>query len=131
MHLLPGVPKSAADLLSLMSFFDRHGIPEALLRSQTRQRNTQLDLSWRSSDDEDDNEDSESQFSESDEFEKDILALRNYSFISVTFEMHGLVQLAMRKWLEANGQLEKWKRQNIKNLCAEFPTENFENWAKC
>ena len=46
--------------------------------------------------------------------------LRDYLFVSVdtdrTFEMHALVQLAMRKWLEANGQLEAWKQRYIKNL---------------
>jgi len=45
-------------------------------------------------------------------FEDDVLMLRNYSFISVsvdtaTFEMHRLVQLSMRKWLEANKQLSR------------------------
>ena len=34
---------SAADLLSLMSFFDRQGIPEALLRSRGEQRNLRQD----------------------------------------------------------------------------------------
>jgi hypothetical protein len=34
---------SAANLLSLMSFFDRQAIPEALLRSQDEQRNSQQD----------------------------------------------------------------------------------------
>jgi len=33
----------AADLLSLMSFFDRQGIPEALLRSRDEQRNSRED----------------------------------------------------------------------------------------
>jgi hypothetical protein len=37
--------------------------------------------------------------------------------------MHGLVQLATRKWLEVNNQLGRWKQQSIGNLCAEFPTE--------
>ena len=45
--------------------------------------------------------------------------------------MHGLVQLATRKWLEAHGQLEKWKQQFIRNLDAELPTGEYENWAKC
>src|SRR5204862_2646302 len=70
-----------------------------------------------------------------EEFEDDIQVLRDYSFISSTgaaaFEMHGLVQLAMRKWLEAHGQLERWKQQYIKNLCEEFPPGNYENWEKC
>jgi hypothetical protein len=42
------------------------------------------------------------QLSQSDEFEEDIAALRNFSFISINpdgtaFEMHRLVQLATRK----------------------------------
>lgn len=37
--------------------------------------------------------------------------LRNYSFVSVgehgrTFEMHGVVQLATRKWLKMHGENE-------------------------
>ena len=120
-----------------MSFFDRQEIPEALLRNRTKQGNVQQDERGRSrNDDADDDEDSESQSSVSDKFEDDVLALRNYSFIfantdTTTFEMHGLVQLATRKWLEVNGQLEKWKQQYIKNLYVEFPTGEFENWAKC
>ena len=61
--------------------------------------------------------------------------LRNYSFFSVdtdrTFEMHALVQLTMRKWLEAHGQLEAWKQRYIKNLSAEFLTGEQENWKYC
>ncbi len=56
-----------------------------------------------------DNEDNGSQSSVNDRFEDDLLALRNYSFISVnidgiTFEMHGLVQLATQEWLKASKQ---------------------------
>ncbi|MCJ1273889.1 hypothetical protein MMC21_001682 [Puttea exsequens] len=128
---------SAADLLSLMSFFDRQVIPEALLRNRTGQGNVQQDRRKHNrNNNRDDDEDSVSRSSVSNVFEDDILALRNYSFVSVnanktTFEMHRMVQLATRKWLEANCQLEKWKQQYIKNLCAAFPTGNFENWAEC
>ena len=45
--------------------------------------------------------------------------------------MHGLVQLATRKWLEGQGQLEGWRQQYIKNLCMEFPAGYYENWPKC
>lgn len=45
--------------------------------------------------------------------------------------MHGLVQLATQKWLEAHDQLERWKQRYIKNLRAVFPTGEHENWAKC
>ena len=108
---------SAADLLSLMSFFDRQGIPDALLQDRSEQINSRQDQM-------------------SDGFEEDVLVLRNYSFISVntdgtTFEMHRLVQLAMKEWLKAHGQLERWKRQFIKNLNAELPTGEYENWEKC
>ncbi|KAG9668392.1 hypothetical protein KCU99_g9881, partial [Aureobasidium melanogenum] len=71
--------RSAADLLSLMSFFDRQGIQEALLRNP-------------------------GSTADNDSFEDDVLTLRDYSFITVTmeantFEMHDLVQLATRTWL--------------------------------
>jgi hypothetical protein len=45
--------------------------------------------------------------------------------------MHRLVQLATRKWLEAHKQQERWKQQFIRNLHAELPTGNYENWVKC
>jgi len=127
---------SAADLLSLMSFFDRQGIPKALLQNRIEQGNSQQNRRGSRSDGTDDDEDSESHSSESDEFKEDIIQLRKYSFIYIsadgaTFEMHGLVQLATRKWLKANGQLEEWKQQFIKNLNAELPTGDYENWAKC
>jgi hypothetical protein len=96
---------SAADLLSLMSFFDRQGIPESLLRNRTQ---TEKGDAWRhqEDDDTDDEEDGMSQNDVSDVFEDDVVALRNFSFITdstdgISFEMHRLVQLATRKWLEA------------------------------
>jgi hypothetical protein len=87
--------QSAAGLLSLMSFFDRQGIQEALLR---RQSSTAAERALAAHAD--------------DGFEDDVLALRDDSFISVTkdadtFEMHNLVQLATRMWLESEGQLDK------------------------
>ena len=123
--------RSAADLLSLMSFFDRQGIPERLLRYGERE-----DSQFQEKGDEmesDCDEDLSSQWNQREEFDKDIVTLRNYSFVSDTsgtgFEMHGLVQLATRKWLEANGLLETWKQQFISNLCAEVSTGEYENWA--
>ena len=104
------IRRSAADLLSLMSFFDRQGIQEALLRSRSRT----LD----------------------DGFEEDVLVLRDYSFITVTkdtstFEMHNLIQLATRRWLENQGQIARWREQFISRLCAELPTGEHENREKC
>ncbi|KAI4208785.1 MAG: hypothetical protein LQ351_008185, partial [Letrouitia transgressa] len=130
---------SAADLLSLMSFFDRQGIPEVLLRKRaesgigdgSQEERDEYDGREEKKDD----NDNISECSEDDGFEDDVQVLRNYSFVSVetnrTFEMHALVQLAMRKWLEANGQLEGWKQCYIKRLSAEFPTGEHENWIYC
>lgn len=124
---------SSADLLSLMSFFDRQGIPEALIRKRPQTR-TIHQRKW-----------SASQYEASDlknrdeleiQFEDDIQTLRDHSLISiafdgVTFQMHALVQLAMRKWLENQGELERWKEQFIEILTEEFPTGEYENWEKC
>ncbi|EMR84639.1 putative tpr domain protein [Botrytis cinerea BcDW1] len=139
------IRSTAADLLSLMSFFDRQGIPEALLRSSDTHRNLHRNQKERSDDDDhssistaysDDDTDKTSQSSINDEFEDDISLLQDYSFISVnanrtTFEMHRLVQLATRKWLEDQKQQEKWKQQFIKNLNEELPTGEYENWVQC
>jgi len=128
---------SAADLLSLMSFFDRQGIPEGLLQNRGRMGDRCGGLeNPDGNSDEFDEENSGSETDITDELENDILMLRNYSFISIntdktTFGMHRLVQLATRQWLQAHGQLERWKQQYIKNLCAEFPAGKYENWAKC
>ncbi|KAL5375799.1 hypothetical protein DPSP01_010906 [Paraphaeosphaeria sporulosa] len=111
--------QSAAGLLSLMSFFDRQGIQEALLHRQSStvaEHGLAIQLN--------------------DGFEDDVLALRDYSFIAVTrdastFEMHSLVQLATRTWLENEGQLDKWRKQFISILCAELPTGEHKNWEKC
>ncbi|KAF2464373.1 uncharacterized protein BDR25DRAFT_96892 [Lindgomyces ingoldianus] len=129
--------RSAADLLSLMSFFDRQGIPEALLRDQYRTENRHGGVEAIHRDSEDsDSDNNELEASVDDVFEGDINMLRNYSFIWVTtdastFDMHRLVQLATRKWLEGMGQLETWKQQYINNLCAAFPTGKHENWVQC
>ncbi|CAJ2506644.1 Uu.00g078300.m01.CDS01 [Anthostomella pinea] len=136
---------SAADLLSLMSFYDRQGIPESLLQSPDEkerpmstpnryQRSPALHGS--ASDQESSEEDVESDSSMDNQFEMDVSTLRDYSFISTvedgrTFEMHSLVQLATRQWLEAAGRQEQWKSQFIRRLDAQLPTGAYENWAIC
>ncbi|KAJ9480666.1 hypothetical protein VN97_g12875 [Penicillium thymicola] len=121
---------SAADLLSLMSFFDRQGIPEKLLRVQPK-NNLSLELLNDSSDD--------GEVSESDtigDFESDITTLRDFSFISVSrnivfFTMHRLVQLSTHIWLKTSDQTEQWKEVFISNLYYMFPTGEYENWEIC
>jgi tetratricopeptide (TPR) repeat protein len=127
----------AADLLSLMSFFDRQGIPKALLRPRCERAEARENQ--READDCSDDElkDDMSQSSAGDsEFIDAVAVLQNFCFVSVdtagtSFEMHALVQLATRKWLEDNKKLERWKQQFVSSLCVAFPTGEYENWPAC
>ncbi|KAJ8118503.1 hypothetical protein OPT61_g520 [Boeremia exigua] len=142
--------RSAAELLSLMSLFDRQGIPEDVLRWRGKQESTESDhpgpetedadsVTEDEEDDDDDDEASQSSTSdesEEDTFEDDVVVLRNFCFIAdetsrSSFEMHALVQLATRRWLATNNELERWRQQFIHNLSAAFPTGAYENWAVC
>ncbi|CAG8041804.1 unnamed protein product [Penicillium salamii] len=122
---------SAAQLLSLMSFFDRQGIPENLIRHQPKANYTSSSVLPSDSSDE--------ETSESDsgpDFEDDIATLREYSFISVIensslFTMHRLVQLTTRAWLKSHGKIDQWKGEFISILCDKFPTGEYENWERC
>ncbi|KAL8635912.1 MAG: hypothetical protein Q9228_006642 [Teloschistes exilis] len=103
---------SAARLLSLMSFFDRQGIPEELIMSHYEENKSTVD------------------------FEKDIEVLRSFSLIALgietdVFEMHRLVQFAMRKWLEQRQELEGWKEVYIDIMADAFPSGRYENWGRC
>lgn len=136
---------SAAELLSLMSFFDWQGIPDGLLQrrgkreeednSHHQQRPT-TEAADSDVEEDDASQSSTSAESEVDTFEDDVVALRNFCFVSdetggTSFEMHALVQLATRTWLAAHGQHERWKQQFISNLSAAFPTGAYKNWAVC
>jgi tetratricopeptide (TPR) repeat protein len=137
-HILQERP-SAANLLALMSFFDRQGIHQCLLQdfSHVKTSNTDQERHPDAVDSHKmDNTDSLVQSNMDDRFEDDICTLRNFSFITAnadaaSFRMHRLVQLAMQKWLEAHGQLERWKLSFIRSLAREFPPGEFEDWAKC
>ncbi|KAJ5857210.1 Tetratricopeptide-like helical [Penicillium solitum] len=141
---------SAADLLSLMSFFDRQGIPENLVRDRpqanygSRSVSALLGESGDSSDREisvsgldlDDASDEETSDSDTSlDFEDDITTLRDYSFITIneksSFMMHRLVQLTTRAWLNLHEQIDQWKDKFISILCDEFPTGEYKNWETC
>ncbi|KAF2177822.1 TPR-like protein [Zopfia rhizophila CBS 207.26] len=110
---------SAADLLSLMSFFNPQGIPESVLQrysenaAETCNRNEP-----------------------SDEFNEDFDTLLAFSLIAVTAdndicEMHGLVQFCTQVWLSSSGDGWRWRQKFVKLVAQEFPTGQFENWGKC
>jgi tetratricopeptide (TPR) repeat protein len=103
----------AARLLSLMSLFDRQGIPETLLQ-HSYQEDGDIEA----------------------DFEDDISTLASYSLITMNtegneFEMHRLVQFSTKKWLELYNELENWKEKYIKIMDKAFPVERYENWTTC
>ncbi|CAI7641648.1 unnamed protein product [Penicillium pancosmium] len=126
---------SAIDLLSLMSFFDRQGVSENLLRvNEEIQDNNSMSEKISFENNEDTDRTSESIIDNN--FEDDITTLRDFSFISINrdstvFTMHRLVQLTVRAWLKADRQLERWKEHYIMILWQQFPTGEYENWEKC
>ncbi|KAJ5493775.1 hypothetical protein N7463_009862 [Penicillium fimorum] len=130
--------QSAADLLSLMSFFDRQGIPEELLRVQSIDENHGASGSPKEIVDSSSEEDTDSSSEDDldDDFETDINTLKDYSFIAISessmiFTMHRLVQLTVRTWLKTHGQDEERKERFISNLYAKFPTGEYGNWERC
>ncbi len=120
---------SATDLLSLMSFFDRQGIPESLIQplGKSEEANNEEQL----------RDESSSPGENSNElFEDDITTLTKYCLVNVnetgdTFEMHGLVQLSARLWLDARGKSEEFKESYISRMAQAFPTGDFSNWEMC
>ncbi|CAI7654833.1 unnamed protein product [Penicillium crustosum] len=122
---------SAADLLSLMSFFDRQEIPEKLIRHQPE---ASLKPNLELSDDSSAGETSE--YDVDPEFKDSITTLSDYSFISMcenctSFTMNRLVQLTTRAWLISHGEIDQWREKFVSNLYREFPTGRYENWGKC
>lgn len=122
---------SAAEILALMSFFDRQGIPENLIRLH-------FEASCASTSELHDGS-TDGEKSESDigpDFEDNITMLRNYSLISTgdtgsSFTMHRLVQLTTRAWLRSNKQLEHWRREFISILYQELLSGEYKDWQAC
>ncbi|KAJ5977286.1 hypothetical protein N7501_000628 [Penicillium viridicatum] len=127
---------SATDLLSLMSFFDRQGVSENLLRFHNKTQNDDSNSQEIAIEYNDEDTDSISESNIDHNFEDDIATLRDFSFISINrdrtvFTMHRLVQLTVRGWLKADRQLERWKEQYIMILWQRFPIGEYENWVQC
>ncbi|KAL8366548.1 hypothetical protein RB595_010416 [Gaeumannomyces hyphopodioides] len=120
---------SAADLLSLMSFFDRQGIPLSLLGpTNTRAEQQDSDFAsgtWQATSAPEDN------------FEGDVTMLRSFCLLSITedgtaLEMHALVQLATRMWLDqADGQQRKFHQLFLERMAAAFPSGDYGTWEQC
>jgi tetratricopeptide (TPR) repeat protein len=116
----------AAKLLSRMCVLDRQGIPKFLF-CQDDHRGALAS--------EDDDGDALF-FKDALAFDDAIGKLASFSFIEAEkdwdiFQMHRLVQLSTKKWLEAHGEIEKRKADVLKLLSKKFPNGNYENWKIC
>ncbi|KAJ6021977.1 kinesin [Penicillium herquei] len=135
------INSAAADLLSLMSFFDPHGISEDLLQESTESEDESDDDDddYETSSSSDSDTDSELEFDSTLRFRGNIAILRDYSFISVreddqslqVLSMHPLVQLGARQWLDAHNESDKWRDEFVIKLSTVFPSGEFENWTDC
>ncbi|OAF59451.2 hypothetical protein VC83_03958 [Pseudogymnoascus destructans] len=106
----------SAKLLSLMAMFDRQGIPESILYNGRDRL----------------------------QFEDAVAPLTSFSLIKVQsskqpepqvgehlFEMHDLVQLATRKWLEIQRKIGRWHKASLRIMAADFPSGEHDTWAAC
>jgi tetratricopeptide (TPR) repeat protein len=98
----------ATDLLTLMSMFDRQGIPAELLRDGMDQL----------------------------QFEDTMALLISFSLVRVEFggqifNLHRLVQLSARQWLKRQGQLHQLAQKSIRAMEAVFPSGDYETSASC
>ena len=94
----------AAELLSLMSVLDRQAIPKALLSSDLEEVELEIALG----------------------------TLKAFSFITAeqnrqAFNLHRLVHLATRNWLDMNEELESWTKKALVLLSERFPKAKYEN----
>ncbi|KAH0538559.1 hypothetical protein FGG08_004847 [Glutinoglossum americanum] len=100
----------AADLISLMSFFDPQRIPESLLRQRADESTTK--------------------------FKSAIGILKAFSFVIVssdnkTLNVHRLVHLSTRYWLSEHGEREKWIRIALELLSERYPHGDYQNRNTC
>lgn len=99
----------AAGLLSLMSLFNRLDIPKSLLRQDEK---------------------------DVVELEKALGVLKAYSFITAScqdksFDMHRLIHLVTRQWLEIEGEATQWATRGLEAVEKLFPSSVYENWTEC
>jgi tetratricopeptide (TPR) repeat protein len=98
----------ATDLLTLMSMFDRQGIPEDMVSQSMNQL----------------------------EFEDAVAPLLGFSLIRVEiggrlFEIHRLVQLSIRQWLKKRGQFQRFTKRSLQMIKEAFPSGDYGTWESC
>ncbi|KAJ5565742.1 hypothetical protein N7535_007380 [Penicillium sp. DV-2018c] len=100
---------ASTDLLALMSMFDRQGIPEDLVRDFSQDI---LD------------------------FHDALAPLLSYSLVRLEMDerlidMHRLVQLSVRAWLDRHEQFHGWQAKSREIMARVFPDGNYESWTQC
>ncbi|EHK21380.1 uncharacterized protein TRIVIDRAFT_152555, partial [Trichoderma virens Gv29-8] len=120
---------SAIDLLSLMSFFDRRGIPKWLLRPSKRDDGAQQSDVPPIEGEGDMNDEIDASLND------DMDMLMNHCLITANstkqvFSMHGLVQLSVKNNMDPF-LLQAFEQQFIKRLAMAFPKNISSNWATC
>ena len=100
----------SAGLLSLMSYLNRQAIPQFLIQGDVAEIL----------------------------FRKDLAPLLSFSLIRAEiekdmFEMHRLVQTAMRHWLQREGCDQMWKERAIERVASQFPPQGdqVQHWRFC
>jgi hypothetical protein len=145
---------SAADLLSLMSFFDHRAIPKTLLRTQdpvqavpSPKTLSEAPTKMSSAISAFTAPNSEVQGIANDtpedvELERDISMLHDFHLLAVEvgtndLEMHPLVHLSARKWLELHKKEDEWLNKSIYILRCVVPrfrgditSEYLQQWKK-
>lgn len=101
--------RRAADMLSLMSMFDRQGVSDELLRRNGEPRHVFINA---------------------------VATLQNFSLIGKctdgkSYYMHRLIQIAVKTWLQLKGKLSHWEGEAINVLSTRFPSGDYETWSTC
>ncbi|KAL7935628.1 hypothetical protein V8C35DRAFT_333533 [Trichoderma chlorosporum] len=118
---------SAHSLLSLMSYFDRRGIPKWLLRPSRRHDSAKRATASHLEGDANDEQDIA--------FNEDIEILMNHGLVTSNgnrqiFQMLGLIQLAAKK--NIIGPIRtSFEQQFINRLARAFPKSQYSNWEIC
>ncbi|KAF6782559.1 Kinesin light chain 5 [Colletotrichum sojae] len=121
----------AANLLSLMSQFQAHNIPEYMLHSYDS------DIAATDEGDADsmDAGTESDEVSDCEDFENDMDTLRGYSLVALSSagfcEMHSLVQFCTRLWISEFGDPARWSWLFVKLAADHFPSGAYETWGTC
>ncbi|KAK2599970.1 hypothetical protein QQS21_005272 [Conoideocrella luteorostrata] len=110
---------AAANLLSLLSFFQPRNIPQYVLSGYREGL-----------------QNSEFEQISDETLEKDMDVLLAYSLINTpaepqVYEMHSLVQICTRSWLSELGHITRWENIFVRVASEHFPSGDFETWHEC